>query len=88
MKTLYKNLKVSACSKNIISNANTVFYYIDSDFRNWNLDKESSERNAEMFAVLEMDKNATFKEIFKNRNNLIKIRMKTLNKQSRIFYND
>lgn len=65
MKTLHQNLPIPACSKDTIARADDVFTgYIDSDFTNWNLDVKSPKTEAMEVAVLEMDKDATFKEMF------------------------
>lgn len=64
MKKLYENLQLKACSKADISDAKSIFTgWLDSDFKNWNL-KDECDANPMEMAVLEMDKDATFKEIF------------------------
>lgn len=64
MKTLTKNLKIRSCSNDKIVRSKGVFSYIDSDFKNWNLDTISPETKEINAAVLEMDKNANFKDMF------------------------
>ena len=64
MKLLKKDLKIKATSGKLIKDSD-LFSYIDSDFKNWNLNevKESKEIN---ISVYEMNKNSTFKDIFES----------------------
>ena len=65
MKILHQNLTLSACSKETIARADDVFTgWIDSDFTNWNTDVKSPRTDATEIAVLEIDKNGTFADIF------------------------
>lgn len=64
MKTLTKNLKIRSCSNDTIAQSKGVFLYIDSDFKNWNLDTISPETKEINAAVLEMDKDANLKDMF------------------------
>ncbi len=64
MKTLHQNIKLPACKNGSIANAKKVFSYIDSDFEAWGLNKVSAKADATEFAVLEMEKDGTFKDIF------------------------
>jgi hypothetical protein len=61
MKSLYKDIKIPVQKAKLIKDSK-LFSYIDSDFNNLTgLDATFNEQN---FEVLEMDKDATFKEIF------------------------
>ena len=64
MKTLYQNITLPVCNKDTVARADDVFSYIDSDFTNWNLDVKSPKTESTEMAVLEMDKDGTFKDIF------------------------
>lgn len=64
MKKLYTNVKIPATSKLTIARADDVFSYIDSDFENYGTDKKSPNTNAVDVAVLGIDKNGTFVDIF------------------------
>lgn len=64
MKTLYTNITIKPVSKDTIARADDVFYYIDSDFENYGTDKKSLKAEETKMAVLEMEKDGTFEEIF------------------------
>lgn len=64
MKILTQNLQLKVCSKDTINRANDVFSYIDSDFTDWKIDVKSPKTEATKMAMLEMDKDATFADIF------------------------
>lgn len=64
MKTLYTNITIKPVSKDTIARADEVFSYIDSDFENYGTDKKSLKTEEIKMAVLEMEKDGTFKEIF------------------------
>lgn len=66
MKTLYKNIVIPATSgKRTIAKASDVFKgWIDSDFKNWKLDSKDIATKEANLAVLEIEKNVTFKDIF------------------------
>lgn len=65
MKILNQNIKIPACSKDTIARADDVFTgFIDSDFTNWGTDVKSPKTEETELAVLEMDKNGTFEDIF------------------------
>lgn len=65
MKILNQNIKIPACSKDTIARADDVFTgWIDSDFIKWGTDVKSPKTEETELAVLEMDKNGTFKDMF------------------------
>ena len=64
MKILKQNLQLKACGKDTIARADDVFSYIDSDFENWNMDNKQPKTQETEMAVLEIDRDGTFKEIF------------------------
>lgn len=65
MKTLHQNIKIPACSKDTIARAADVFTgFIDSDFTAWGTDVKSPKTEETELAVLEIDKNGTFRDIF------------------------
>ena len=68
MKTLHTNIPLPVCNKDTIARADNVFSYIDSYFTNWNLDVKSPKTEYTEMAVLEIDKDGTFEQIFKSIN--------------------
>lgn len=64
MKTLYTNITIKPVSKDTIARADDVFAYIDSDFENYDTDKKSLKTEETKVAVLEVEKDGTFKDIF------------------------
>lgn len=64
MKILYQNLTLKACSKETIARADDVFSYIDSDFENYGTDKKSVKTKGMEVAILEQEKDGTFKDLF------------------------
>lgn len=70
MKSLYKNIPIPATdgkeliAGNPLFTGSPLFSWIDSDFKNWELNKEEDSKAITKFEVLELDKDATFKEIF------------------------
>lgn len=65
MKLLHSKIKIPACSKDTIAKSDDVFTgWIDSDFERWGTDVKSPQTEETDLAVLEMDKNGTFKETF------------------------
>lgn len=64
MKIIHQNLPLKACSNATIARADDVFSYIDSDFTDWKTDVKSEKTAATEMAMLEMDKDGTFADIF------------------------
>lgn len=63
MKTIHQNIKLPALtSKKTLAKCG--WSYVDSDFKNWGTDKAGPKTKEAKFAVLEMDKDGTFKQIF------------------------
>lgn len=68
MKILYKDINIPALKgSKTIARADDVFTnYIDSDFENYGTDKKGAKTEAAPLAVLEIEKDGTFKEIFES----------------------
>lgn len=68
MKILYKDINIPALKgSKTIARADEVFTsYIDSDFENYGTDKKGVKTEAAPLAVLEIEKDGTFKEIFES----------------------
>ena len=65
MKTIKQNIPIRSVSKDTIARSEEVFTgYIDSDFEKYGTDKKSPKTAETKVAVLEMDKDGTFKQIF------------------------
>lgn len=65
MQLLHSNIKIPACSNDTIARAKDVFTgWIDSDFERLGTDVKSPKTEETGLAVLEMDKDGTFKELF------------------------
>ena len=68
MKILHQNIPLPVCNEDTIARADDVFLYIDPDFTNWELDMKSPKTESTEMAVLEIDKDGTFEQIFKSIN--------------------
>ena len=66
MKTLIQNRQLEACKKANIYDSKLFTGYLDSDFKDWNLE-ETKDAKAIKIDVCEMDKDGTFKDIFTDR---------------------
>lgn len=64
MKPLYQNIKIKACGGTNISESKDLFSYMASDFKNWKLDNDSPLSKETELAVLELNKNKTFEQMF------------------------
>lgn len=65
MKIIKQNLAIKSASNDTIARADDIFTgYIDSDFENYGTDVKSPKTDDSKVAVLEMDTDGTFKEIF------------------------
>lgn len=65
MKQLYKDIKIKkTAGTKLIKDAKYVFYWIDSDFANYGLTTEEIETVPTNVEIFEMDKDATFRELF------------------------
>lgn len=63
MKTLHQNIKINRTEGEVIANSK-LFYYIDSDFKGWCLDKKENPAKTTELAVIEMTEDATFAQMF------------------------
>lgn len=64
MKILTQNLTIKAVSNETIARADDVFSWIHSDFENYGTDKKSPKTEKTKVAVLDQEKDGTFKGIF------------------------
>lgn len=65
MKKIYTITIPPTTGKELICNA-TGFTYIDSDFKNWGLDKEEQPKEEMKFDVMQLTEDMTFKQMFTN----------------------
>lgn len=59
-----KTITIQKKKEQTIANATDVFYYIDSDFKNWKTDKISKLKNGSTLVVHDITENKTFAQIF------------------------
>jgi hypothetical protein len=69
---LLKTIKLNKSSGELtLAEASDVFSYIDSDFKNWNLNKKDKATKEMTLEVREMTEDATFAQLFENPEQLI-----------------
>lgn len=65
MKIIKDNIKIgSTLGNRTIANATNLFYYIDKDFKNWDLDISEKSTKEETLSIYETEEDSTFEKMF------------------------